>query len=64
MPLQYNITFLSVSASFFFTVMAVQYLETICLSDKVRQELIEKTLQLTPVFYFSAVLIYLLDSMF
>jgi ABC-type Na+ efflux pump permease subunit len=64
MFLQYNPAFLAGSASFFFLVMAIQYLETICLSNKVRQELIEKTLDLTPLFYISAVLIYSIDSMF
>ena len=64
MFLQYNPALLAGSALFFFLVMAIQYLETICLSDKVRQELIEKTLNLTPLFYISAVLIYFIDSMF
>ena len=64
MFLQYNPALLAGSPSFFFLVMAIQYLETICLSDKVRQELIEKTLDLTPLFYISAVLIYFIDSMF
>lgn len=64
MFLQYNPALLAGSASLFFLVMAIQYLETICLSNKVRQELIEKTLDLTPLFYISAVLIYFIDSMF
>lgn len=52
------------SASYFFTVLCVQYLETICLPENVRQKLIEKTLDFLPVFYISAVIIFSIDSMF
>ena len=52
------------SAAYFFTVLCIQYLETICLPENVRQKLIEKTLEYLPVFYISAVIIFSIDSMF
>lgn len=64
MTLMYNPALLAGASSFFFVVMAIQYLETICLSNKVRQELIEKTLDLTPLFYIAAVIIFMIDGMF